>query len=1071
MSNTDRSGTLKMIELQRPVSARRAVFGVCLLLLVAAPAWAQVSYSRTEVIAYQDNPSKWVMGQTASLTCAASVPASTVCDGNDVVSSVTFDPTWSLPLTYSSFGKLVQTLTYHADGTVATVKDGNNNVTTLTDWYRGIPRNIQYADGAVETAGANPQGWITSVTNAVGSKTCYGYDAMGRVNLVTQSSETTAGVCDTSAWNATVLSFVKVGVAEYGIPAGHWRQTVTTGNAQKISYFDAQWRPLVTKELDATDATSETLTKRFQRFTYDHDGRVTFASYPGTTDALTTGTWTTYDALGRVTASSQDSELSPTFLTTTTEYLAGFKTRVTNPRGHQSLTIYQVFDEPSFDAPAGIDHPEGASTEIYRDVFGKVTALRRRNADASLQVWRYYGYNDYQELCRSEEPETGTTLMGYDTAGNLKWSSSGLPAGQACEPNGTTPAVAARRSDRVYNNRNRLQTLSFPDGKGSQTWAYHTDGLPQSITTNNVSGGDQVINRYYYNQRRLLTTEHSEQPGWYTWPIVYTYDRNASLATQTYPTNLAISYAPNALGQATEARDQSGYAYASAATYYPNGALKQFTYGNGIVHSMSQNARQLPQRVLSPGVADLRYDYDQNGNVTVIGDETPGRNTGVYSRWLHYDGLDRLTDAGSCMFGGDCWHRFTYDALDNLKSWKLAGVKDYAEYVYSAQNRLSNIKNGSGASIVGLDYDAQGNLANKNNLTHLFDYGNRLRSVSSGVTTKEGYRYDGQGRRVLAWSPTLGGILSQYSLAGQILYEQDDRKAIASENIYFAGSVIALRERAYSGSTYDLKFQHTDALGSPVAVTNLAGAVTERHDYEPYGTMIGKPTYQGIGYTGHVQDGVTGLTYMQQRYYDPGIGTFLSVDPVTALGAPIGQFHRYRYANGNPYKFTDPDGRQVYSMTPPKLEREGGILLLETTADLTPVVSDIKAIGEAVRDPTVPNIASAGVGLVPVVGDVVAKGIKTGDKLLDAGRAVDGTRGTIFVDSKGNAIVTPPGGKIEGSPDGRFIQARDANGQPTGVRIDGGHRPSTHPDPRAQQPHGHVPGVKNEDGTPWLPLK
>ena len=42
--------------------------------------------------------------------------------------------------------------------------------------------------------------------------------------------------------------------------------------------------------------------------------------------------------------------------------------------------------------------------------------------------------------------------------------------------------------------------------------------------------------------------------------------------------------------------------------------------------------------------------------------------------------------------------------------------------------------------------------------------------------------------------------------------------------------------------------------------------------------------------------------------------------------------------------------------------------------------------------------------------------------------------GTIFVDSKGNAIVTPPGGRITGSPDGKFIQARDANNKMTGVR-------------------------------------
>src|SRR5690606_33053656 len=67
----------------------------------------------------------------------------------------------------------------------------------------------------------------------------------------------------------------------------------------------------------------------------------------------------------------------------------------------------------------------------------------------------------------------------------------------------------------------------------------------------------------------------------------------------------------------------------------------------------------------------------------------------------------------------------------------------------------------------------------------------------------------------------------------------------------------------------------------------------------------------GPGYTGHYRDVGTGLVYMQQRYYDPQLGLFLSTDPVTAYGSPVGQFHRYRYANNNPYKFTDPDGRSA----------------------------------------------------------------------------------------------------------------------------------------------------------------
>ena len=108
-----------------------------------------------------------------------------------------------------------------------------------------------------------------------------------------------------------------------------------------------------------------------------------------------------------------------------------------------------------------------------------------------------------------------------------------------------------------------------------------------------------------------------------------------------------------------------------------------------------------------------------------------------------------------------------------------------------------------------------------------------------------------------------------------------------------------------------VEYIHTDAQGSVVAVTDASRNVVERREYEPYGLQLAPAVQDGPGYTGHVQDAVTGLTYMQQRYYEPQLGVFLSVDPVTAYSSPIGQFHRYRYASSSPYRFIDPDGRAI----------------------------------------------------------------------------------------------------------------------------------------------------------------
>jgi RHS repeat-associated protein len=122
---------------------------------------------------------------------------------------------------------------------------------------------------------------------------------------------------------------------------------------------------------------------------------------------------------------------------------------------------------------------------------------------------------------------------------------------------------------------------------------------------------------------------------------------------------------------------------------------------------------------------------------------------------------------------------------------------------------------------------------------------------------------------------------------------------------------IAAALPVHAQTTQTVLYVHTDALGSVVAKTDVNGNVVERYDYEPYGAPIGAGVQDGPAYTGHVSDSATGLSYMQQRYMDPQLGVFLSVDPVTAYQKPIDQFNRYRYANGNPYRFTDPDGRQA----------------------------------------------------------------------------------------------------------------------------------------------------------------
>ena len=897
----------------------RVLTSMLVLGLVASASATAQTHTRTEAITYNDNIAAWVIGQARAVTCLGGTPASSGCDnnagtGSDVVSETSYDATTALPLWTKAFDKLQSTMTYNADGTLATIKDGNNRTTTLSNWKRGVPRAITFADGTSVTAVVNDHGWITSVTDENGYKTCYSYDSMGRIAGITYPSETVAGVCDTSKWNATSRSFVPVATSEYGIPAGHWRETVTTGNAVKVTYYDAQWRPLLVREYDAGNAAA---TERFARNEYDAEGQVTFTAYPSTSSSATTGVTTTYDALGRVKTVKQSSELGD--LTTSTVYNTGFTTTVTNPRGYSTTTSYLAYDQPGTDWPLVINAPESATTTIARDTFGKPTSLTRSGGGVTPVV-RSYAYYATQELCRTVEPETGATLFGYDLAGNLTWSAAGMPSGTACPTMyTTTAAIDLRKAARSYDTRNRLLTLAFPDSNGNQTWTYTPDGLPSTVTTNN--GGNAVANGYTYNRRRLLSgesmTPDSTQLGW---GVGYGYNSLGQVVSEAYPANVSVSYTVNALGQATQVQASSdggaATTIASAGSYYPNGALKQFTYGNGIGHTMTQNARQLPSQSVDGTVLNLTTAFDKNGNVSAI---TDGTAAGRQARGMVYDQLDRLTGTTSPMFGTAS---YVYDTLDNLKQVSVSGGSGARNhyYCYNAANQLEFVRSGSNCSsspsVINISYDVQGNLLQKTGTsggTYAFDYGNRLRTVvaPSAPTTTYNYRYDADGRRVR--QDSAGGSLrySYYAKDGRVLWQRDEPAGKRISNVYFADSLVAEYSRPISGNTVTISYLHTDALGSPIAKTNSSGSVIETSEYEPYGKLLNRANDDRAGYTGHVMDSASRLTYMQQRYYDPQIGRFLSVDPVAADGNSGDHFNRYWYADDNPFKFTDPDGRKV----------------------------------------------------------------------------------------------------------------------------------------------------------------
>ncbi|NEL79777.1 MAG: wall associated protein, partial [Xanthomonas perforans] len=134
--------------------------------------WSSLGFSRQDTVTYHDQPALWVMGQTLRQLNNTT---------GRVVSNTDYDSATALPLRHYAFGKLQQTLAYHANGMVASVADGAGNTTAIPSWKRGIPESIRYADGAVESAVVDDMGWISATTDENGYSGSYSYDAMGRL--------------------------------------------------------------------------------------------------------------------------------------------------------------------------------------------------------------------------------------------------------------------------------------------------------------------------------------------------------------------------------------------------------------------------------------------------------------------------------------------------------------------------------------------------------------------------------------------------------------------------------------------------------------------------------------------------------------------------------------------------------------------------------------------------------------------------------------------------------------------------------------------------------------------------
>ncbi|WP_144392317.1 RHS repeat-associated core domain-containing protein [Pleionea sediminis] len=237
---------------------------------------------------------------------------------------------------------------------------------------------------------------------------------------------------------------------------------------------------------------------------------------------------------------------------------------------------------------------------------------------------------------------------------------------------------------------------------------------------------------------------------------------------------------------------------------------------------------------------------------------------------------------------------FFYDKVLNCLSKTESGVT--LSYGYNNKSFLSDITIGDATR--EFQYDANGNMIQKEDMFFGFNQANRLSSMTQGSTTAS-YLYNARGERVYK---EVNGQKTYfvYDITGQLIAEASD-SGVTKQYVYFNGMPLV---QFSSGNTY---FYHNSHLGTSEFMTNAGKSVVWEAQYTPFGkaNVLSQIVTNNIRFPGLYFDAESGLHYNYFRDYDPETGRYIESDLIGLSGG----LNTYSYGLQNPIYFIDPDGR------------------------------------------------------------------------------------------------------------------------------------------------------------------
>ena len=811
-------------------------------------------------------------------------------------------------------------------GNVVGIMDANGNLTmveydALVHAFPVVER-LHLGDGQSLSFAASYHvgfGQVTGATDYNGHAFTYAYDTFGRLTEIVLPGDTLA--LPTQQFTYTL------GSPRSSITAAQRERSGSADVLLSVSYFDGVGRKLQTRS-EAEDG--QVVVDEAATFNARQSERDQFLPYFDDTfdyavpDPAMHHTTQHYDPLGRV-------------------------VRTVNPDGtftsvtHRPLAQVQYDEEDNTPASPHSDTPK---TLTY-DGLERLVGVREVNiVDGAVETYDTgYVYDPLGNLIQITDAQGNVKTMQYDALSRKVYMDDPDrnemfyeydDAGNLVQTRDAKGQVVRYTYDAA--NRPLSEHWEMHDGSAdvyNAIYHYDADLSPQHPDARNTLGQivwieDQAGAIHFSYDPRGNTVGQIRHFGAedLTFVTRMGYDAMDRLVELTYPDGAVVHYEYNERGLLERIPG-----FVEGVDYTASGQRDSIAYPNGVGTDYAYDVRLRLEHLQTvngqTALQDLSYVFDDASNIVSIADTRPERTAdNDQTQTFGYDSLYRLTGAAGAYGQID----YVYDSIGNMirKTSTAAEPRlNLGEMRYGENGAGPHALTFAGGETYA--YDVNGNLVRKGETTYTWDFRDRLVSVTDRGTIST-HIYDAGGQRTHQTLQRSGVVtttlypdqyvelrsdeLVQYIFADEKRVAQVTSPFDPARLLHGFSSAVPLNQGSNQDISPETRWYLSDHLGGTSLLVNQTGQVVSEVAYYPYGltryeTNAGKVRYR---FTDKELD-ASGLCYYGARFYDPVVGHFISVDPLWLLSPERGEedpqylTYVYAYANDNPQRYIDPDGR------------------------------------------------------------------------------------------------------------------------------------------------------------------